>query len=159
MIFDLVSWNIVLGVLLRTVIIFFFAFLILRLLGKKQLAHLTYVDLLLIIALGSAVGDVMIYDENVVQMISSMVAIGVVGLIVKVINEFTSHSQQMRKLLSGEARLLVVDGVIDEKALAHEDLDKSQLMGVLRLKGIDDLKQIKKAFIEANGEVSIIRRS
>ncbi|MEJ2568666.1 MAG: DUF421 domain-containing protein, partial [candidate division WOR-3 bacterium] len=64
-----------LEVVVRTTIIFFVAFIVIRIRGTKQLAQLTLFDILIVIALGSAVGDVMIYPEGIVSLLRSTVAI------------------------------------------------------------------------------------
>lgn len=157
-VFTLISIDEVFNVMMRTLIIFFFAFVILRVLGKKQLAHLTYIDLLLVISLGSAVGDVMIYTEDISQMVSSMVAISVVGVFVKIFNESTSHSKKMSNLLVGTARLLINNGKIEKRALADEDMSEDALMSMLRVKGFESVKEVKKAFLESDGELSIVAK-
>jgi len=158
-IFNFISLDQVLIVVLRTVIIFIFAFFILRLLGKRSLSHFTYLDLLLIVALGSAVGDVMIYEESIAQLFSSIVAISVVGFIVKFLNETTSHFKKVEKLVVGEARLIIKDSKVIKEALSQEDMSESELRAVLRIKGFENYDSIKKAFIESDGEVSIITKS
>jgi len=155
-ILNLVSLDIALNVLGRTLVIFFFAFLVLRLLGKRSLAHLTYLDLLLIIALGSAVGDVMIYDESVVQITSSMIAIAIVGVIVKILGELSSRYQKAGHLIIGTARLLVKDGKVIKQAIRQEDMNEEDLMRMLRERDIHDIKKVKKAFIESDGELSVV---
>lgn len=154
--FSLISFEVVLNVFVRTLVIFFFAFLILRLLGKRHLAHLTYLDLLLVIALGSAVGDVMIYSESVVHLFASIISISVVGLLVKLFNELSSHSPQAGSLIVGSARLIIENGKVITEALKQEDMSEEDVMRILRVKGFQDIKGIKKAFIEADGEVSIV---
>jgi len=153
---ELVSLDVVLNVLIRTLVIFFFAFIALRLLGKRHLAHFTYIDLLLIIALGSAVGDVMIYNENIVQMLSSMIAIAVVAVFVKILNEVSSRSKRVSTLVSGSARLVIEKGKFIEKALGQEDMSKEDILRILRTRGYHSTKKIKKAFLEADGELSVI---
>lgn len=155
-IFNLISISDIMSVLVRTLIIFFFAFVILRILGRKHLSHLTYLDFLLIISLGSAVGDVMIYSESVARLFSSIIAITVVGVFVKLLDEFSSHSRKVSSLVLGSARLLVDDGKIIPDALALEDMSKDDLNGMLRLKGYESMETIKKVFIETDGEISVI---
>jgi len=155
-IFSLVSISIILNVLIRTLIIFVFAFFVLRLLGKKHLSHLTYLDLLLIISLGSAVGDVMIYTESTVQLFSSMIAITAVGILVKIFNELSSHSKHADYFLTGTARLIIENGEILPNALAQEDMNEEDLMRILREKDYNSIKNIRKAFVEADGEVSVL---
>jgi len=154
--FNLVSFEVVISVFIRTLAIFFFAFLILRLLGKRHLTHLTYIDLLLIISLGSAVGDVMIYDESITQIFSSIVAISIIGILVKILNELSSHSKKMNSFIVGRASLIIENGKFIEKALAREDMSEEDAMGMLREKGLQSKKDVKRAFLEPDGELSIL---
>ncbi len=147
------------NVVLRTTIIFLYALLLLRLLGKRRLAHLTYLDILLIIAFGSAVGDVMIYDDSTVHLLTSMVAITVVALIVKILQELTSHWGRAQHLLEGQARLLVDNGKIQRDMLEREDMSEEHLRSLLRQRGHHSTTHLKKVFIEPDGELSIIPRS
>ena len=144
------------SVVIRTTIIFLYAFVLIRLLGKRRLSHLSYTDLLLIISFGSAIGDVMIYGEDNAQLITSMVAITVVAIIVKIINEISSHSRIGTTLFEGHATLIIDAGKVDENILKKEDLTLEMLESYLREKGIDSPKKVRKAFIEPDGEISVI---
>ena len=143
-------------VVLRTGAIFLYAFFLLRLLGKKRLAHFGYMDVLLIIAFGSAVGDVMIYRESTTHLFSAMVAITVVAFLVKLLSEVSSRSSVGSRIVEGEARLLIDKGILVDGALAKEDLTLTSLDSYLREKGIDSIKKVRKAFIEPDGEISVI---
>ncbi len=56
-------WHFLLEVILRSAFMFIFALIIMRFLGRRAIHQLTSFDLLLIIALGSAMGDPMIYPD------------------------------------------------------------------------------------------------
>ncbi len=156
-IFTLITLEQFFAVSVRTLIIFLFAFFVLRMLGKKHLSHFTYLDLLLVIALGSAVGDVMIYDESIAQIFSSAIAIVIVGVIVKILNNFVVGSKLGGQLIEGQARLIIYRGEILDESLKKEGMSKEELMTYLRLKGFEDPSGIRKAFIEPDGEISIIK--
>ena len=143
-------------VILRTTIIFVYAFLLLRFLGQRRLSHFGHMDLLLIIAFGSAVGDVMIYGESTAHLLTSMVAITVVSVLVKITNELSSRSTFASSIVDGSARLLIDKGEVIHEALAKEDLTQEKLCSYLREKGIDSVKKVRKAFIESDGEISVI---
>lgn len=144
------------GVILRTTVIFLYAFLLLRLLGKRHLSHLMYTDLMVIIAFGSAVGDVMIYGEQVAHLFTSMIAITVVAVIVKILEEVSSHNHTASHLIEGTARLVVEKGAVIPQALEHENLSEDMVLSLLREKGIDSVKDVRKAFFEPDGELSTI---
>lgn len=156
-IISLIESHEMLSVIIRTAIIFVYAFILLRFLGKRRLSHLGYTDLLLIISFGSAIGDVMIYGETTAQLVTSMIAITTVAIIVKIINEVSSHTSLGTTLFDGHASLLVDGGKIVAGALEKEDLTLEMLESYLREKGIDSIKNVKKAFIEPDGEISVIK--
>ncbi len=143
-------------VVLRTTAIFLYAFILLRFLGKRRLAHLNYIDLLLIIAFGSAVGDVMIYDESIARFLTSVIAITVVAAVVKMLNEFSAHSVLVHHAIDGDARMVIHKGEILREALESEDLSEEALLSLLREKGIDSPKKVHVAFIEPDGEISLL---
>jgi len=143
-------------VVFRTTLIFIYAFILLRFLGRRKLSHLTYVDLLLIIAFGSAVGDVMIYAESVARFIHSFIALTVVSVLVKIMDEFASHSLIFNRFIDGEATLLISNGKVVKGILEKADLTEASLLSLLREKGVDSVSKVRKAFIEPDGEVSVI---
>jgi len=155
---SLLSFDEAANIVVRTVLIFFFAFAVLRLLGRRHLAHLTYLDLLLVIGLGSAVGDVMIYGEDTAHFIASAIAVLAVGFSVKVLDELSSHSKRVSSIVSGTARLIIENGEILPGVLEKEDMTETELMSILREKGVSSIANIRQAYIEFDGEVSIIFR-
>jgi uncharacterized membrane protein YcaP (DUF421 family) len=132
-----IGWAI--DVVFRTTVIFLYAFLLLRLLGKRHLSHLMYTDLMVIIAFGSAVGDVMIYGESVVHMLVSMLAMSVVALLVKMLEELSSRNGTASRLIDGQARLIIDKGKPIEKALDQENISMDMLMSKLRQKEVDNV--------------------
>jgi uncharacterized membrane protein YcaP (DUF421 family) len=155
-IISLVSLHETGAVIIRTTIIFLYAFCLLRLLGKRRLSLFGYIDVLLIIAFGSAVGDVMIYGESTAHLINSMVAVTVVAVLVKLINEFSSHSSLGARVFDGHARLVIDKGKIVDGVLAKEDMTEDRLCSYLRQKGIDSVRHVRKGFLEPDGELSVI---
>lgn len=115
-----------------------------------------YTDLMVIIAFGSAVGDVMIYAESTAHLLGSMLAITVVAVIVKILEELSSHSVIAGHFIEGEARLLIDKGVLLLPALASENLSEETILSLLREKNIASIKDVRKAFIEPDGELSVI---
>ena len=65
---------------------------------------------------------------------------------------FTEHGFE-----SGRT-LLVRDGRILRRNLKQEHLAEDELMGKLREHGVDDVKEVKAAFIEPEGEISVIKK-
>jgi uncharacterized membrane protein YcaP (DUF421 family) len=57
-----------------------------------------------------------------------------------------------------DRRPLVVNGRIVRRTLASELMTEQELMTQLRLQGVESLDQVKAAFLEGTGEVSVIRK-
>jgi uncharacterized membrane protein YcaP (DUF421 family) len=57
-------WLYLAEILLRTTIVYFFALFVVRTIGKRGMGQLAPFDFVIIIALGSAVGDPMFYPDG-----------------------------------------------------------------------------------------------
>lgn len=139
----------------RTIAIFFWAFILLRLLGRRRLSHVTYIDLLLIISFGSAVGDVMIYPESTVNFVVSMVAITTVALLVKVLDEVSSQSVLGSRLIDGHSQIVIERGKVVDGVLGRENMTEDDLLSLLRENGVDAIHKVRWAYLETDGELSV----
>jgi len=147
------------NVLTRTVIVFFFTFFFMRLRGHKSLAQLNIFDVLIIVALGSAVGDVMIYDESVVPLMSALIAISVVILLVLIIENFLAVAPaRLLKIIEGHEEILIKDGQVDWDMLRKVNIHEEELKSMLREKGIYDFKEAGLVYLEPDGTISIKKR-
>lgn len=142
-------------IIFRTIGIFLWALILLRLLGRKRLSHLSYIDLLLIISFGSAVGDVMIYPESIVNFITSMVAITAVAIIVWLLDEASSRYKFANKLIDGHSQIVIDRGKIIDGVLGRENLTEEDLLSLLREHSVDAIHKVRWAYLEPSGELSV----
>jgi uncharacterized membrane protein YcaP (DUF421 family) len=61
-------------------------------------------------------------------------------------------------LVKGHAHLLVRDGQVIEEAMRQSHISMNDLLEQLRLNGVDEVRQVRLAYKERNGEISVIRR-
>jgi uncharacterized membrane protein YcaP (DUF421 family) len=140
---------------LRATIIYFFILVVVRFLGKREVGNLGPFDLIVALMIGEVV-DEAIYGD--VTMLQGMVAIGTVA-VWHVVNSWAGYkSKLIHNLTESQPAVLVEDGKIDHKALASERLSVEELWSQLRLQGIEDLKEVKKAMLEPDGQISIIQQ-
>jgi uncharacterized membrane protein YcaP (DUF421 family) len=59
------EYNLILSIIVRTIIVTFLILFIIRWLGNKGLGQITTFELIILVGLGSAVGDPMIYAEEI----------------------------------------------------------------------------------------------
>ena len=57
-----------------------------------------------------------------------------------------------------EKKALVKDGRVVARTLREELMTKEELMTQLRLQGVDDVDKVRAAYLEGNGQVSVLKR-
>ena len=139
---------------LRCVIMFLLLFLGLRVAGKRSVKQLSIFELLIIIALGSATGDPMIYKE--VGVIYALVVFVVVFLIYWMLTKLMEHSEKMESILEGKPLYIIRDGKASKESLSHKELAIDEFYASLRSHQILHLGQVREGVLETNGEVSLL---
>jgi len=140
-------------VALRTTIIFLYTLLLLRLLGKRGVAQLSLFEVTIIIGLGSAVGDPMFQAD--VPLVHAMVAIGVIVLLYRGFMALVRRSDRFERFVEGEPRCVVSDGKLIVDALDRERISQEELFEILRGSGVAQLGEVKRAFLEQSGTLSV----
>jgi uncharacterized membrane protein YcaP (DUF421 family) len=145
-----------LEIVVRTVIIYAYTLLLLRWLGSRTVGQLSTVEFLLVIALGSAVGDAMFYPD--VPLLQAMLVVTVVVVANKLLDLSISKSRRAERLLDGKPREVVRDGVVARKFLDENWMSRYELFQELREAGIEQLGEVRRAYIEKDGKVTVFRQ-
>jgi uncharacterized membrane protein YcaP (DUF421 family) len=145
-----------LEIALRTSLMFIFALVLLRMMGKRSLGQLSPFDLVIIIALGSAVGDPMFYDD--VPLAHGATVVAVVLALYLVVSRAAQRSPQVERFLDSTPTILVRDGVVDENALRRQGMSENELVESLRLEAIASIDEVAIAILETSGRVSVLRK-
>ncbi|MFA6214395.1 MAG: YetF domain-containing protein [Candidatus Micrarchaeia archaeon] len=140
----------------RIFIIYVFTVVMLRLAGKRRIAHLSAFDILIIIALGSAVGDVMVYGEDVVPLANGIVVVFAVIALQIIVSKLTERSKLLSYIVHGRGTEMIRKGHVVQHNLEAEDLTEDELMELLRERGVERVGQVKEAVLEKSGELSVI---
>lgn len=141
-----------LEIVFRTGFMFVYTLILVRTTGKRGLGELTPFELLLVVALGSAVGDPMLYPD--VPLLHAMVVVAVIVLLQRTVALSIERFRPAERLLESTSTRLISDGVIDVKALRAERLARDELFMMLREDGVEQLGQVKRAYLEPSGRVS-----
>ena len=144
-----------LEVAFRTLIIFSYTLVLLRWMGKRGMGQLTPFEFAIIVGLGSAVGDPMFYDD--VPLIHTMLVIAIIIGLQHFLSWITEKNETIESWVEGEAVCLIEDGTINMQTLESERLSQSELFDSLRTQGIVHLGQVRAAFLERSGKVSVIQ--
>ncbi|MDW0315602.1 MAG: DUF421 domain-containing protein [Nitrososphaeraceae archaeon] len=149
------EYNLILSIIVRTVIVTFLILFIIRWLGNKGLGQLTTFELIILVGLGSAVGDPMIYADEI-SIPQAFTAIIIVVILFKVFDYLTMKSTRFSRLTVPEAILLVKDGQMVDNGLHKARIDDREFESYMRLHGIEDISDVKLSYLEVNGQVSFL---
>lgn len=137
----------------RTLIMFVVIFISLRATGKSTVRQLTVVDLVLIVGLGSAAGDPMFYHD--VGLLPALLVFGVVVVVYRMLTRWAASSTKASDWVEGKTVLLIEDGQFALDEFKKEQLGQDEFFMELREGGIEHLGQVRRAYLESSGQVSL----
>jgi len=142
-----------LEVILRSTVMFTFLLIALRITGKRGVKQLSIFEIVIIISLGSAAGDPMFYKD--VGIIPALVVFSTVILLYRTITWLTGKNAWFEKLIEGKTVCLIHEGRFSVTEFAKESLAQDEFFSELRVKSIEHLGQVRNAYLEPSGEVSV----
>ena len=139
----------------RTVVIYVYALVLLRWLGSRTIGQLSTIEFLLVIALGSAVGDAMFYPD--VPLLHALLVITLVVVANKGLDILVAKSSAAEQAIDGKPEEAIRDGVISKSFLEGNTLGENELFQQLRQHGICHLGQVAHAYVETDGVLTVFR--
>jgi uncharacterized membrane protein YcaP (DUF421 family) len=144
-----------LEIAVRVTVIWLWTVLMLRWVGGRSVSQMSVVEFLLVIALGSAVGDPMFQPD--VPLFHAMLVILLVVLADKAVDHAFQNWTNAKRIVDGSPTEVLRDGHLSMAGLQAEKLGAAEVMEFLRLKGVRNLGQVEFAFLEPSGELSVFR--
>jgi len=148
-------WWFTLEMIVRTCVMYVYALALIRFVSKRAVGQLSLIEFLLVIALGSAVGDPMLYPN--VPILHGMVVVTVVVLLNRGMLLLINKNETMETALEGVPVLLVSDGRMSLPGLKRAMLNQEKLFEKLRVQDISHLGQVHRAYLEQGGEIAVFR--
>lgn len=144
-------------VLIRSVLSFLVILLLARILGKKQIAHLTFFDYITGITLGNISAALAI--DTTLQVLNGIVGLLVYTFLTIVMAYGSIKSFRFRQLVEGSSTTLIKNGNVLEKNLAKVKMSYNDLMMGLREKNAFKIADIDTAILETNGKISVMKKT
>ncbi|MDT8858036.1 DUF421 domain-containing protein [Paracoccaceae bacterium Fryx2] len=143
-------------ILVRVLVIYGYTLLLLRWIGGRSIAQLSMVEFLLVIALGSAVGDSVLYPD--VPLLHALAVITAVVVIDKLIDLAIRRFRPVKRIVDGSPVAVMQDGCILTQGMLDRKIGTMELMELLRMEGVENLGQVRAAYVEASGGLSVFLR-
>ena len=144
-------------IVLRGVVIFFFLYVLMRVIGRRELSSLEPFDLILLVVLGDAVQQGLTQDDY--SLTGAFLAIGTIAMLQLAVSFTNFRFPKMRSILDGEPIVVVQDGKAIEKNMKRERITVEDIESEGRQQQITDIGDIRWALLETNGRISIIPAS
>jgi uncharacterized membrane protein YcaP (DUF421 family) len=142
------------GVALRTLVVYVFLILVLRLAGKREIGQLSPFELVLLLIISNGVQNAMVGTNTSVW--GGLVTVVVLVAADRLLRYLRVLSPAVGKFLEGEPVLLIRDGKVLPDALRREGIDQDDLKHILRAHGVDEVNDVRTAVLEIDGTVSVI---
>lgn len=137
----------------RTILAFIAVFLFLKCSGRRGIRQLSLFELVVILTLGSAAGDVTFYHDV------ALLPVAVVFLTLLILYRFTIFAMRRSKYIGawidGVPVTVIKDGLYEYKSFRKLNMSPSELLMEFRQRGVEHLGQVRLAIVETDGDVSI----
>jgi uncharacterized membrane protein YcaP (DUF421 family) len=139
---------------IRAVVLFFFVFLLTRIIGRRELSSLEPFDLILLIVIGDAIQQGLTQDDYSVT--GAMIVVGTFAILQVLTSLASYYFPKLRPALDGEPIVVVQDGKAIEKNLRRERLTVAEILVEARCQQVRSLDEIEWAVLETSGKISVI---
>lgn len=143
-----------LEIVLRGSIMYLFIFGLLRFVFKREAGVVAMTDLLVIVFLADAAQNAI--SAEYTSITDGMVLVLTICFWSYAINWLTFHSALIARFTTPPPLKLIEEGRILYRNLRKELITEEELMTQLRKQGSDDVKNVKVAFMEPDGSISVV---
>lgn len=143
------------GIILRVSVMYLYALTLVRIAGKQSLGQLTGMDFVVTLIIGDLFDDIFWAEVPIAQ---GMVALAIIIFAHMLVTFGTSRSIRFYRLVTSPERLLIKEGKLVLKNLPLERMRPDDVQSELRTSGEEHPKEIKQAWLEPSGQVSVIKK-
>jgi uncharacterized membrane protein YcaP (DUF421 family) len=141
-------------IVIRSVAVYVFIIIAIRIAGKKELAQLSVIDLVFILLISNSVQNAMVgSDSSLAGGLIAAASLFIVNIILKYV---TYRYKKANTILEGEPVMLIHNGHLLKSKLEKEKIPVEELEAAIREHGVKDIKDVNLAVLEIDGNISII---
>ena len=142
---------------IRAVVVFFFIFLVTRIVGRRQLGEMEPFDLILLVVLGDLVQQGITQSDQSVT--GTLVVISTISLLSVAVSWASFRFKALRLATEGEPIVLVHDGQPIARNMRRERITLVDLQEEVRQSQIASIADLQWAILENDGRISCIGKS
>jgi uncharacterized membrane protein YcaP (DUF421 family) len=143
--------------MLRPFVVYFFLLIGLRLAGKRELAQLNAMDLVVLLTLSNTVQNAIIGPDNSLSggLIGAVTLLAVNYAVVR----FLFSHDKVDRIVEGEPAVLIEGGKLCEDQLRRELVTHEELIVAAHKQGFASLDLVEQAVLEPGGAISFVAKT
>lgn len=141
--------------IIRGTTMYWVLYALLRISGRRDMGSLGMADMLVLVLVADAAGNAMSGDSY--SMGDGIIVVATIVGWSYLLDRLSYYVPPLRRLLEPQRVCLIRSGRVLASGLKREHITRSELMEQLRLKGVANLAEVERAYLEATGEFSVIR--
>ena len=141
--------------IIRTIFFYFFITFAYRIMGKREIAQLGIIDLIVSILIAELVAiSIENYNNNIFL---TIIPISILVLLELFLGYLSVKSRFINNLLEGKSSIIINNGKLIYHNLMSQRYTLDNLLLELRQQGIYSIDEVEYAFLETNGKLSIFK--
>ncbi len=140
---------------IRTLIIYVFISLSIRIMGKRQIGELEVGELVSTLLI-SEIAALPVADQDIPLLNAIIPLLFIVSLEI-IISSVKNKSEKLKKRIDGEPIFIIYKGKLRQKALYENRISINEIICEMRTQGIGDISDVYYAILEQNGKLSFLK--
>jgi uncharacterized membrane protein YcaP (DUF421 family) len=142
--------------LIRISISFLVLFVLARLMGRKEIAQMTFFNFVSAIAIGSIAANTVLSPNVTIR--NGVIALAGWAAFTLLMGYLDIKSRTARTILEGQPLIVIKDGKVMEDSLRKARLDIDALSALLRQKNVFSISDADYAVFETDGKLSVLKK-
>ncbi len=141
-------------IVIRSIIIYLFIVLGIRVFGKRELAQLSVIDLVFILLISNSVQNAMVGPDT--SLWGGVIAAGSLFVVNLILETLFFKSKKFSQLIQGSPLMLIYGGKVIKEHLDKAKLSEDELEEAVREHGVEKVKDVDLAILETDGNISVL---
>ncbi len=144
------------NIFIRTAILYLFAFIMIRAMGRRQIAQLQPFEFVLTVLIADLAASPM--SDIGIPLLYGIIPILTLFLLHTIISFIALKSERSRAVICGRPVIIIEKGRICKNKLKDLQYNLNDLLEQLRSKDVSNILDVEYAILETNGQLSVIKK-
>ena len=140
----------------RGTIMYWFLYLLFRCVVRRDAGGVGMADILVLVIIADAAQNAMAGEYHSIT--DGMTLVGTIVFWNYLLDWLCFRFPGLERVLQPRPLLLVKDGRIQQRNMQRQLLTREELLAKIREEGLEDLAAVKRAYMESDGKISVIRK-